>query len=70
MITAIEKAQSEIIRELIAERKTLRDENKALQEANAELDADLNAALQKIVERDARLKLEKAGYRCSCGEGS
>lgn len=63
MITAVEKVQTEIINELIAERQQLRD-------AVREMDADLAAALDKVEQLQVRLALEKAGWHCTCGEGS
>lgn len=66
-LTIYEQEQADIIREQLAEIQELRDENRQLEDANHELDAELNNANRNIVYLETRLALEKAGYRCTCG---
>ena len=68
-MNTVEQEQGEIIRELLAERQSLRDENRDLRIANDELDAEVGCLNRDIDYLNARLMLEKAGYRCTCYPG-
>lgn len=66
--TLLEDEQGEIIRELYVQIGRLKAEKEQLEAANRELDADLGHALRTIKYMEARLALEKAGYKCTCGD--
>lgn len=66
----VEKEQAQIIRELLARIKTQAKTIQQHQGAEEEYDREVANLNRNVTYLEARLQLEKAGYRCTCGDES
>ena len=66
----VEREQAQIIRELLERIKAQAKTIQQHQDAEEEYDREIANLTRNVAYLEARLQLEKAGYRCTCGEES
>lgn len=66
-MSEVENALRSLVKDLTDEAMELQKEVKDLKAAQEELDSELALQIANRKYLEARLTLEKAGYRCTCG---